>query len=86
MDIHRYIATASSSKCTPTVSDSEEDESLHPSSPKRQCTRPTTTASSTTQRKYNKKWEKEFPWLDYDENSQGAFCKVCNSKDEGTHK
>ena len=29
------------------------------------------------QRKYNKKWEKDFPWLEYDENYQGAFCKVC---------
>ena len=25
----------------------------------------------------NKKWEMEFPRLDYDENYQGAFCKVC---------
>ena len=28
-------------------------------------------------RKYNKKWEQQFPWLDYDENFQGVFCKLC---------
>ena len=32
-------------------------------------------AKSGRQRKYNKKWEKDFPWLEYDENYQGAFCK-----------
>ena len=34
-------------------------------------------AKSSRQRKYNKKWEKDFPWLEYDENYQGAFCKIC---------
>ena len=28
-------------------------------------------------RRYNKKWEETFPWLDFDENLQGAFCKLC---------
>ena len=26
---------------------------------------------------YNKHWEGTFPWLEFDENLQGAFCKVC---------
>ena len=30
-----------------------------------------------TSRKYSKKWEKDFSWLEYDENYQGTFCKVC---------
>jgi len=28
-------------------------------------------------RKYDKKREKDFLWVEYDENYQGAFCKVC---------
>ena len=71
------FAAASSSKSTTVTSDGEKDETLHPSSPKRQCTGSSATASSTTQCKYNKQWEKEFPWLEHDENYQGAFCKVC---------
>ena len=51
----------------PTVSsDSEKDsssESLLLGSPKRQCSRP-----SCTQQRYNRKWEKDFQWLEYNEN------------------
>ena len=78
MDLRILFAAASSSKSTTVTSDSEEDETLHPNSPKRQCIGPSAIASSTTQCKYSKKWEKEFPWLEYDENYQGAFCKVCS--------
>ncbi len=28
-------------------------------------------------RRYNKKWEETVPWLEFDENLQGAFCKLC---------
>ena len=73
MDLRASCTAATSSNST-ISSDIEEDEILHPSSPKRQCTRPTTSANATTQRKYNKKWEKDFPC---DESYQGAFCKVC---------
>ena len=85
MDLRAFCAVASSSKSTTVSSDIEEDESLHSSSPKRQCTRPTTPARGTTQRKYNKKWEKDFPWLEYDENYQGAFCKVCRKSGSQGH-
>ena len=81
MEIGGYFGT-SSLKFTPTVSsDSEEDstgESLQPSSSKKQCLRPTSFASL----KYNKKWEKDFPWLQYDENYQGAFCKICRMQSQ----
>ena len=83
MDIRGFFGT-SSSKFAPTVSsDSEEDstsEALQPSSSKKQCLRPTPSVS----RKYNKKWEKDFPWLQYDENYQGAFCKICRMPDSET--
>ena len=32
---------------------------------------------STMKRKYSKNWENEFSWLVYDENINGAFCRVC---------
>ena len=28
-------------------------------------------------RRHNKKWEETFPWLEFDENLQDAFCKSC---------
>ena len=34
----------------------------------------------TSNRKYNKKWEESFTWLTYDDNFQGAFCKVCRKR------
>ena len=33
--------------------------------------------SVSTKRKYSKSWEKDFSWLYYDEDSEGAFCKIC---------
>lgn len=74
MDIREYFAS-SSSKTVGSESDSEEDstgEDLQPNSSKKQCRRET----ASTSRKYNKK---EFPWLEFDENYQGAFCKICRN-------
>ena len=28
-------------------------------------------------KRYNKKWEETFPWLEFDDNLQSAFCKLC---------
>lgn len=39
-------------------------------------------AKSGKKRKYNKRWEKDFAWLEYDENYQGAFCKICRKRDQ----
>ena len=33
-----------------------------------------------TSSKFNKKWEQSFTWLTFDENFQGAFCKVCRKR------
>ena len=33
--------------------------------------------SVSKNRKYSKSWEKDFSWLYYDEDSKGAFCKIC---------
>ena len=31
-------------------------------------------------RSYNLKWEKQFTWLEYSEDHQGAFCKICKKR------
>ena len=35
---------------------------------------------STSNRKYDKKWEDSFTWITYDENFQEDFCKVCRKR------
>ena len=32
--------------------------------------------SKSSSRKYQKKWEKDFTWLEYDADCDGAFCKL----------
>ena len=74
MDVRSYFSPSSSASAPTVSSDSEEDsssESLRLSSPKRLCSKP-----SATVRRYNRKWEKGFPWLESDENYQGVFRKV----------
>ena len=71
--------------------DESEVESLEleVNPPKKHCTStlrlsaPTSKKKSTkyrctgSSRKYTTKWEKDFSWLEYDEDCKGAFCKVC---------
>lgn len=74
----------------PEPEDSDSDF-LEPPSPKQQCPssssfqheqvqRRAKSHPISSRRKYNKKWEKEFPWLEYDEDHQGAFCKFCRKR------
>ena len=86
MDIHSYFGVASSSKSVSASVDSSEDdsqsydvESLEPHPPKNHCSAKSKKIS--TQQKYNKKWEKDFLWLEYDHHYQVAFCKVCRKQD-----
>ena len=85
-DLNHYFTTAASSKNN--SGDSESDsEVLAPTSPKKLCTtttfqpeqeqRRTKSRPVSNKRHYKKQWEREFPWLEYDEDLQGAFCKVC---------
>ena len=66
--------------CSEDDSQNSDVESLEPHPPKK---KPCSAKSKeiSTQRKYNKKWEKDFLWLDYDHNYQGAFCKVCRKQE-----
>ena len=33
--------------------------------------------NTTSSRKYQKKWETDFPWVEYDADCGSAFCKTC---------
>ena len=48
------------------------------SSQPKQCSK---SCSSSSVRRYNKKkWEDQFPWLEYSEESSGAFYKECKKR------
>ena len=77
MDIRNFFGSGSSKSATSSLregSESEEDSTNEAPSSKRPCAVPSSAATSL---KYNKKWAKDFPWLEYDGNFQGAFCKIC---------
>lgn len=60
-------------------SSSESDHDIGPPI-KRKCTesdKGMKYRSKASKRKYSKSWEKEFRWLMYDEDSDGAFCRTC---------
>ena len=64
------IVVVRSSSSSSSSSETESDKSIEYSPPKRHCT-------YTAVRQYNKKWEEKCPWLLYDEDCQGVFCKKC---------
>ena len=77
MDICDFFGSSSSKSATSSLregSESEEDSTNEAPPSKRPCAVP---SSAATSRKYNKKWAKDFPRLEYDGNFQGAFCKIC---------
>ena len=79
LDLHHFFAGANSSKSPFTSSSSEQDEfsdveSLELDPPLKNSS---ANISKSSQRKYNKRWEKDFLWLEYDHNYEGAFCKIC---------
>ena len=77
MDIRNFFGSSSSKSATSSLregSESKEDSTNEAPPSKRPCAVP---SSAATSRKYNKKWKKDFPWLEYDGNFQGAFCKIC---------
>lgn len=80
MDIRSYFtsqATAhSDSEDSDSGTDRDSESSARPLSPppsKKKCKR----KDVYSKRKYSKSWEKDFGWLFYDEDSNGAYCKVC---------
>ena len=84
MDICSYSRSASKSSVVSSSSDSEDGDKseidVQPNPPKKHCSSSTCKPpfrSGSGIRRYNKKWGKNFPWLESDENLQGAFCKLC---------
>ena len=74
----KTTSTASSSfyKDVESASDSSDSE-LDESGPPNKKTCREKSRSLKSKRNYPKNWEKDFHWLVYDEDIDGAFCKVC---------
>ena len=84
MDIRSYFRSASKYSVVSSSSDSEDgNESeidVQSNPPKKHCSSSTSKPSSKLGygiRRYNKKWEETYPWLEFDENLLGAFFKLC---------
>ena len=80
MDICTCFRSASKYSVVPCSSDTEDGNvseiDAHPNPPKKNFSSSTSKPPSKLGsgiRKYNKKWDKTFPWLEFDENLQGAF-------------
>ena len=72
-------SVASTSSCREEDSNSSESDTAKPRIKKacREKFRPL-----ISKRKYSKNWEKEFSWLVYDQDVDGAFCKVCKQTNQ----
>ena len=82
MDIRLYFRSASKSSVVSSSSDSDDGNvseiDVQPNPPKKHCSSSTSKPppkSGSGIRRYNKKWEEAFPWLEFDENLQGALWK-----------
>ena len=89
MGICSFFSGASSSKSTDLSSSSEDEtdsnqsdiECLEPSPAKKRLTvKEKCRITVSSSRKYIKKWEDSSNWLIFDENFQGAFCKICRKR------
>ena len=95
MDIRSYSGASTSQAANSSDSedsrpDSSDRESSMPSpSPppsKKACSkRSKCHLNETTKRKYFKSWEKDYSWLYYDEDREGASCKVCKQFGTSSH-
>ena len=82
MDIRSYFGASTSQAANssdsedsrPDSSDPELSPSPSPPPSKKRCKYRLT---GCAKRKYSKNWEKDYSWLYYDEDCDGAFCKVC---------
>ena len=83
MDIRSYFRSISKSSVVSSSSDSEDgnepDIDVQPNLPKKHCSRSNSKPpfkSGSGIRRYNKKWEETFLWLEFDEKLQDAFYKL----------
>ena len=92
MDIRSFFAASEASSSQQTdiqseessESEAESETELEPSPAKKKKGVHEKSRSkyrpATSSRKYNKKWEERFDWLIFNDNFQGAFCKVCRKR------
>ena len=80
MDIPSYFRSASKSSVVSSSSGSEDSSEseidVQPNPPQKHCSSSTSkipSKSGSGIRRYNKKWEETFPWLECNDNLQGAF-------------
>ena len=95
MDIRSYFGSSSkpsasvlsssvNSSCD-NCSSSEEEREVPPtkkpcvSKPELSKKRSKYHTTGTSSRKYQKRWEEDFTWLEYDADFDGAFCKLCKT-------
>ena len=76
-DIQKYFTSTSTSSERESTTDNAE--SLQHSEDDSDGTTPGPSKMVCTEssKKCNRKWEKSFTWLQYDEDVCGAFCSVC---------
>ena len=89
MDIRSYFGGSNSPSTSSISSEAESDvdsRNLEVNAPKKFCKNKSLFAKkrnakrahySVSKRKYCTNWENDFPWLEYDEDYRGAFCKAC---------
>ena len=95
MDIRSYFGASTSQAANSSDSEDSRPDSSDPelSSPspspppsKKACSKQSKChLTKSTQRKYSKSWEKDYSWLYYDEDLEGAFCKVCKQFGTSAH-
>ena len=89
MDIRSYFGSTSQASSDAKADSDSEDHGTDSSDPESSPSPPPSKKvckssknkryhrSVSTKRKYSKSWEKDFSWLYYDEDSEGAFCTIC---------
>jgi hypothetical protein len=85
MDIRSYSTMAPSSS-----SSSEEESEVPPAKKPCVSSRPELWkkhhATGCSTRKYQKRCERDFTWLEYDADCEGAFCKLCKTSERSLER
>ena len=76
-DIRKYFTSTSTSSGRESTTDTAESIQHSEDDSDGYAPGPSKMVCTESSRKYNKKWEKSFTWLLYDEDVCGAFCSVC---------
>ena len=97
VDIRSFFAsststsTASTSNISSSEAESEEEIEVSPSKapssskpvlPKKR----SKSRSTSSTRKYQQIWEEDYPWLHYDGDCDGAFCKICKESGKSLYR